>query len=773
MGGRCMKEDNDINTYNMNSKIISSAVLAAAIAACVSCGGKDGDAGLTPVDHVNPSMGAISHLLMPAFPTVQLPNSMLRVYPCRTDATGDRLFGLPVVVTNHRETWAFALSPQMGEAEGLEAIPALSYDNEDVRPYYYSVYLDDEEVDVEFAPSHQSAVYQFDFNRPGDRWLVFATKRGELRADGGKVTGWQSLNDRTKVYVSMQADAEPADVCMIDSDGSLVADASMIGGDTVAVAMRFPEDVETLTVRYGISFISSEQAGKNLEREIPGLTVKQVAEAGKKVWNDALGKIEVEGDDEEALRVFYTSLYRCYERPICISEDGRYFSAYDGEVHDDGGEPFYVDDWIWDSYRAHHPLRVLIDAGVETDIINSFLLMAEQSGTCWMPTFPEVSGDTHRMNSNHGVATILDAWVKGVTDFDLSKAYEYSKRGIEEKTLIPWSARPAGWLDDFYKKNGYIPALRPGEKETVEGVSIWEKRQPIAVTLGTAYDQWCLSELATILGKDDEATRYAGCALNYRNVFNPATKFFHPKDKDGQFIPDVDYRYDGGLGARDYYDENNGWIYRWDVQHNIADLVALNGGADSFVAALDSMFNEPLGMSKWSFYSFLPDHTGNVGMFSMANEPSLHIPYLYNYAGKPYLTQKRVRTLLDQWFRDDLMGLPGDEDGGGMSAFVVFSAMGFYPVTPGLPMYNIGSPMFRHVTMRMSGGKTLEIVAENYSPDNKYIQSATFNGEAWDKPWFTHDDIKDGGKFVFVMGPKANKSWGADSVPPSGCEAER
>ena len=251
------------------------------------------------------------------------------------------------------------------------------------------------------------------------------------------------------------------------------------------------------------------------------------------------------------------------------------------------------------------------------------------------------------------------------------------------------------------------------------------------------------------------------------DVFNPETGFFHPKDKDGKFIYPLDYRYDGGLGARDYYDENNGYIYRWDVQHNIGDLISLIGGNEAFTSALDSMFNTPLGMSKWQFYSTLPDHTGNVGMFSMANEPSLHIPYLYNYAGKPWMTQKRIRTLLNQWFRNDLMGVPGDEDGGGMSAFVVFSQMGFYPVTPGSPTYNIGSPMFTDVKVDMGNGNTFEIRANNASDENKYVQSAKLNGVTLNQPWFNHSDIAAGGLLELEMGPKANKEWGLGTPPPS------
>ncbi len=722
---------------------------------------------MTPVDYVNPYMGNISHLLVPTFPTVQLPNSMLRVYPNRADFTGDRLFGLPVIVTNHRENSAFILNAVSGNDRILKPIEEYSYDNEVIKPYYYNVYLDEENINVAFAPGHQSALYRISFEKEGSRYVVLTTRRGDLKVEGDRISGFQALDDKTRVFVSMEPEVKPVEFGILGADGKVDTSVTTVSGDTVSVVMKFDESVASIGLRYGVSFIDEEQAMKNCQREIKSYDVDEIASYGKGDWNAELGKIKVDGDDEDALKVFYTSLYRCYERPICMSEDGRYYSAYDGNVHEDEGNPFYVDDWIWDTYRATHPLRILIDSDTEADIINSFILMAEQMGNGWLPTFPEVTGDTRRMNSNHGVATILDAYVKGIGKFDLAKGYEYSRRAIEEKTLIPWSARPAGWLDDFYKKNGYIPALAKGEKEFVEGVSIWEKRQPVAVTLGTSYDQWCLSELARILEKDEEAEYYAKCGLNYRKLFNPATRFFHPKDKNGNFIPDIDYRYDGGLGARDYYDENNGWIYRWDVQHNIADLISLFGGNENFVSALDSMFNVPLGMSKWSFYSFLPDHTGNVGMYSMANEPSLHIPYLYNYAGKPYLTQKRIRTLLDQWFRNDVMGVPGDEDGGGMSAFVVFSAMGFYPVTPGLPMYNIGSPMFRNMKMTMSNGKVFEVVAENYSPENKYIQSARLNGKEWNKPWFSHKDIENGAKLVLVMGDKANKNWGAGCVPPS------
>ena len=628
------------------------------------------------------------------------------------------------------------------------------------------MYKRQEEIDVDFAPSHQSAVYSLTFEKEGPAYLVFNSRNGQLQVNGNAVSGYQYIDKKTKVFLYAETNQKPVKAGVL-SNGSVNYNETSVEGINAAIALSFGEDVKKLGVRYGISFISEEQAKKNLEREIAAYDVDVVAKIARNDWNDALGKIQVQGGTKDEKTVFYTSLYRCYERPINLSEDGHYYSAFDGKIHEDGGRSFYTDDWIWDTYRATHPLRVLIDNERENDIINSYLLMAEQMGTDWMPTFPEVTGDTRRMNSNHAVATVIDAYRKGLRGFELEKAYIACKKGIEEKTLIPWSAAPAGWLDDFYKEHGYIPALRPGEKETVPNVSIWEKRQPIAVTLGTSYDEWCLSQIAQELGKKDEADYYLRRSYNYRNVFNPETGFFHPKDKDGKFIYPLDYRYDGGLGARDYYDENNGYIYRWDVQHNIGDLISLIGGNEAFTSALDSMFNTPLGMSKWQFYSTLPDHTGNVGMFSMANEPSLHIPYLYNYAGKPWMTQKRIRTLLNQWFRNDLMGVPGDEDGGGMSAFVVFSQMGFYPVTPGSPTYNIGSPMFTDVKVDMGNGNTFEIRANNASDENKYVQSAKLNGVTLNQPWFNHSDIAAGGLLELEMGPKANKEWGLGTPPPS------
>lgn len=719
-----------------------------------------------PVDYVNPYIGNISHLLVPTFPTVHLPNSMLRIYPERTDYTADRIKGLPVIVTNHRERSAFNLTPYQGAREGIKPVISYTYDNEHITPYSYSVYLDEPGIEVSYAPSHQSAIYQLDMNENAPSYLIFNSCNGTVRINENVISGYQELKNDIKVYIYLETRQKPKET-MILKDGKTDVSQKETKGKDACVVLYYGEKVKTLNVRYGISFISEEQARKNLEREIVGYDVQAVAAVGRNIWNQTLNKIDVQTSDENEKILFYTSLYRCYERPICLSEEGKYFSAFDKVIHEDAHTPFYTDDWIWDTYRASHPLRVLIEPILETNIIRSYIRMAEQMDSLWMPTFPEVTGDSRRMNSNHTVAIIADACAKGLTDFDIEKAYLACKQGIENKTLAPWSDKPAGWLNAFYKKHGYIPALFPGEKETILEVHPFEKRQPIAVTLGTSYDEWCLSQIAGYLNKTEQSIYYRQRSLNYRNVFNPTTRFFHPKDKNGKFIEPFDYRYAGGMGAREYYGENNGWIYRWDVPHNVPDLILLMGGRDSFNYELDRMFIEPLGRSKYGFYALLPDHTGNVGQFSMANEPSLHIPYLYNYSGQPWKTQKRIRTLLHEWFRNDLMGIPGDEDGGGLSAFVVFSMMGFYPVTPGSPIYHIGSPMFENIKIKIGNGHVLEIEAQNCSTENKYIQSATLNGKEWNKPWFNHSDIINGGKLIFVMGNKANKTWGVDAIPPT------
>ena len=759
----------------INKTILKQAKYLACLGATItllSCGKTNSPESeyRTPIDYVNPYMGNISHLLVPTFPTVHLPNSLLRVYPERADYTTDQIAGLPVIVTSHRGSSAFNISPVSGlSTEKFNPVINYSYDNERITPYRYSAFLDEERILVDYAPSHQSGLYNITFENGGSNKLIIHARKGALTTSNNSIEGWQLIgNGPTKVYLYLETQAPIKNTGTLNKDQAVIKyNQELADGEQETFVLEFSE--KQVNVRYGISFISKEQAKKNLQREINTYQVEELAEIGRAKWNEVLSKIEVSGGTDNDKTVFYTSLYRIYERMINISEDDRYYSAFDGQVHDNEGTPFYTDDWIWDTYRATHPLRILVEPEMEQDMINSYIRMAQQSKEGWMPTFPEITGDSHRMNGNHAVAVIWDAYCKGLRGYNLEAAYRACKTALTEKSLLPWRKTPNTELDVFYHQKGYFPALKEGEQEYVEEVNRAEKRQPVAVTLGTCYDDWCLSQIAKELGEEDDYRYFLNRSYNYRHLYNEETAFFHPKDKQGNFIQPFDYRFSGGQGAREYYDENNAWVYRWDVPHNPANLIELMGSPENFIDYLDQTFREPLGRSKFGFYAQLPDHTGNVGQFSMANEPSLHIPYLYNYAGQPWKTQKRIRELLRQWFRNDLMGIPGDEDGGGLSAFVVFSQMGFYPVTPGSPTYNIGSPVFEHVKMNLENGKVFEIEAVNCSEENKYIQSATLNGVEWNKPWFSHSDIANGGKLVLVMGNTANKQWGSslENVPPS------
>lgn len=513
-----------------------------------------------PVDYVNPYIGNISHLLVPTYPTVHLPNSMLRVYPKREDFTGNRLNGLPVVVSKHRGYSPFSIHPFQG-GDAPEYID-YEYDNEKVTPYLYQVCLQNIGADVRFAPSHQSAIYEIQFGGDGTPQLVVKSNNGSLTVDGNAVSGYEQLGEYdTKAYIYLEVD-QP-----------VVSQKVNTQGQSAAASLKFADNVKKLNVRYGISYIDEAQAKKNLMREIASSDLDAVAEKGRQVWNEALGKIEVQGSSEEDKTIFYTSFYRFYERMICMSEDGRYYSGFDGKVHNDEGIPFYTDDWLWDTYRAAHPLRTIIEPEKESHMVNSYIRMSEQMEDYWMPTFPEVVGDVRGMNSNHGVAVVADCYAKGVRGFDLEKAYRACKGAITEKTLAPWSAKKKGELDEFFVQEGYFPALATGEEETVPEVHPFERRQPVSVTLGTVYDEWCLAQVANALGKEDEYRYFMDRSLNYKKIFHPETKFFHPKDKYGQFVQPFDYRYSGGQGARGAYAENNGWIYRWDVPHNVGDLI--------------------------------------------------------------------------------------------------------------------------------------------------------------------------------------------------------
>lgn len=552
------------------------------------------------LQYVDPQIGGVAPFLQPTRTRMHLPNSMVRMYPDRKDYRDDQIRSFPLTVRSHRSDAIFNFLPVAGNFPE-DKVPASVWDQEleIASPYYYSTWLEDFDITVEYSPGEKTGFYRFNYSENSIRRLFLHTLGG---------SNWSMNEDGTIQGIESFDGMNAFAYGVFDAQGAL----AQSGNNSW---ITWPEsDQNQIQFKYGISYISLEQARKNLEQEIPGWNFEKVKNTAKEKWSKVMNQIQVEGGTDAYKRTFYTALYRSFERMINITEDGHYFSNYDGQVHADDRN-FYVDDWIWDTHLALHPLRFILNAEMESDMISSYIRMYEQSG--WLPQFPQLQGDAPAMNGFHSTIMILDAWRKGVRNFDVNMAYEAMKKNALQGTMVPWQMGAACELDTFYYKNGYFPALHPGEKEIVSRVHEFEKRQAVAVTLAASYDDWALAQMAKELGQSDDYNLFSKRSKNFKNLYWKEKGFFMPKDKDGSWI-DIDPKFDGGMGGRDYYDENNGWTYLWSVQHDIPGLQT-----------------------------------------------------------------------------------PGDEDGGGMSAFVVFSAMGFYPITPGVPVYTIGSPLFSKITIIM------------------------------------------------------------------------
>jgi predicted alpha-1,2-mannosidase len=697
------------------------------------------------VEYVDPTIGNVGILLEPTRPTVYLPNSMIRMYPIRADAMDDRIASFPLTISSHRMPELFSIMP--GDDRRASA-----YDQEKTTPYHYSTRFDESLIQTEFTATERCGYFRFTFPTRNAALILANRQPGSLRFHEAATVSGEEQFSGMKAFVYGEFSSPIAFKLVANGNSSTITASA--------------KDTPVLEFRYGISFISVEQAKKNLLREIPYWGFERVEQTAKARWNETLGRIKVEGGTEAQRKVFYTALYRCYERMINITEDGRYYSAFDHRVHEDA-RPFYVDNWLWDTFRALEPLQTLLNPDVEADKIQSYVRMYQQAGV--MPTFALLTGPYACMNGNHAAPWFADAWFKGVRNFDLQTAYEGIRKRSLETTLLPWRLGPKTPLDDFYAAHGYMPALRPGEKETYAEVHPFEKRQPVPVTLENSFDDWNIAQLARVLKNSDDEKLFLQRATNDRNLFRVDKGLMWPKDEDGKWIEPLDPKFDGGMGGRDYFDENNAYTYTWDVPHDFSGLIALMGGVTRAEANLDQLFREPLGRSKYEFQAKFPDSTSMAGQFSMGDEPSFPIPYIYNRLGAPWKTQKRIRMLLDSFFTAGLQGIPGDEDGGGMSAFVVFSMLGFYPVTPGIPIYDVGSPIFDKATIQLKNGKSLIIVAHNTSRDNKYVENIRLNGRPLNQVWFRHADIADGGTLELTMGDTPNTALGSESstYPPS------
>ncbi len=732
-----------------------------------------------PVDYVNPNIGGIGHLLTATAPTVQLPYGAMRFAPMVTPGIMDRyladkIYGFPV--------GGLTLIPMTGPAETDPAKVASPYDHdlETATPYYWAGLLEKYNISVEYTTSEWAGYYRITFPPGVPAHVLFRLrKEGEIALlNPSAIAGRDSAPPGAGYFYAEFS--EPVAGSMALSDVQIPPERRRAGDSGRGIMADFaPLAGKGLGIRVGISYISVEQARLNLLAEMPRWDFDQTRLRARDIWSRELGKIRVKGGTEDQLTIFYTALYRTVCRMNDITEGGQYYSGYDEQVHSAEGRRFYTNDGLWDTYRSAHPLQLLLDPKRQEDMVRSYILMYEQSG--WLPTFPSIRGGQRGMIGHHSIALITDTYMKGYRDFDVEKAYEAMRKLATESTVLTRRNGPATSLDRVYLEKGFLPALGKNEKETVAEVDSFEKRQAVSVTLETLYDEWCLAQMAKALNKQDDYAYFMKRARNYEILFDKRIGLMAPKTADGswKYEPEgFDPIWAGGQGGRDYYAEMNAWGYTWHVQHDPAGLINLMGGRDSFVARLERLFTEQYrgsppsggpGGTKYHFQAWFPDMTGLIGQYSHGNEPSFHVPYLFNYAGQPWKTQRKVREIMKIWYDAGPLGICGDEDGGSLSSWYVLSAMGFYPVCPGRPVYDIGSPVFEETRINLAGGKVFTITAMNVSAKNKYIQSAELNGKVLNKPWFEHADIVNGGSLVLHMAARPNTAWGSapEAAPPS------
>lgn len=736
--------------------------------------------GQDPVDYVNPNIGTIGHLLSATTPDVQLPRGMIRLFPgtspgIRDTYLADKIYSFSVTSLTNDFSGGLSMFSVMATTGKINVDPDVNaswfdHDLEKASPYYYSVLLEDYDIDVEYTATDHSAFYRFNFpDAENSNILLSMLQDSEIRiVSNNAVEGYQTYSRGTDRGRKLYFHAEFSKP--IGSFGSWAGKELAHGekektGKNIGVYTSYSNlNGEQIKVKIGFSFISTEQAGQNLEKEIADWDFERVKNNGREIWNKALSKIQIKGGTESQRTIFYTGLYRVLGRKTTnITEYGKYYSGFDKQIHKTNGHDFYQLGESWGSFRSLLPLGVILEPERQNDIVRSYIRMYEQSG--WLG---DAGLNKRVMIARHETVTITDAYLKGFRDFNVEKAYQALKKNLTEITMIPWRNGPLTEIDSVYFEKGFFPALPLGVKEWVPQVHSFEKRQSVAVTLEHCYDDWCFAQLAKSLNKNDDYDLFMKRARNYQNLYDSEIGFMAPKTADGEWVfkdKTLDPIWSGGAGGREYYTEANAWTYTFHVQHDIPGLIKLMGGEEKFIQKLDALFQEQFGGRglKFKYLAQFPDATGLIGQYNHGNEPGFHISYLYNYAGEPWKTQRRVREIMEIWYNDGPLGICGDEDEGELSSWYIFSSMGFYPVCPGRDVYDIGSPIFEKVTIDVGNNKTFVIEAQNVSSPNKYIQSATLNGEPLDSPRFRHSDLVKGGTLVLKMGHRPNKEWGSST----------
>ena len=624
---------------------------------------------------------------------------------------------------------------------GLGIYSLFSHNDEEASAGYYRVKLQDYNINVELTATPRCGVQRYTF--PKAESMVVLNLKKAMNWDftmDSKIEVIDSCNIRgyrfsegwargQKVYFATRFSRPFKKMEVTDADIKLRGE--QVGTSNIARFYFDTEEGDQVVVTTAISGVSMEGAQNNLKAEAPHNDFDKYLAEAKDAWNKQLSTIEVVGGDADDRVNFYTALYHSMIAPTIYSDvDGKYYGP-DKQVHQANGWTNYSTFSLWDTFRAAHPLFTYTEPARVNDMVKSFIAFFEQNGR--LPVWNFWGSETDMMIGYHSVPVIVDAYLKGIGDFDAEKALEacIATANIDEYRGI-----------GSYKKNGYIP-YNVTDKYNSENWSL-------SRTLEYAFDDFCIAEMAKKMGKTELANEFYKRSQNYRNVYNPATNFMQPIDDKGVFQPNFN---------PDEYTahicESNAWHYFWSVQHDIKGLIALSGGQDKFAAKLDSMFTYiPAGNEELPIFS-----TGMIGQYAHGNEPSHHVIYLYNKVRQPWKAQKYAAEVMHKLYFNAPAGLCGNEDCGQMSAWYVFSAMGFYPVNPVSGEYEIGTPLFPEMRLNLKNGKTFTVLAPNVSRENIYIQSVKVNGKPYDKSYITHQQIMDGATIEFVMGNQPGEIW--------------
>lgn len=625
-----------------------------------------------------------------------------------------------------------------------------SHDNEIAKPNYYKVQFDNK-ITTEISPSERGAHLRFSYPKGKKSILVLdgynRTSGVKIFPKERKITGWvsngQGFRNDWKSYFVIEFDQPiKAYGTWENKNNTIMADSLSAEGRGKGAYIEFSPGTK-VQVKTASSYIRAEQAELNLKRELGAdKTLEQTKKNAAEVWNKSLGCVVVEGGSEADKATFYSCFFRAslFSRKFYeIDAAGKpyYFSPYDGKVH-----PGYMftDTGFWDTFRAQFPLNTLMQPEMHGRYMQAMIDAYEQCG--WLPSwsFPSEGGS---MIGNHAISLLADAWVKGIRTFDPNEALKaYAHEAMNKGPWGPANGRD-GWKE--YYELGFVPY--PNYREST------------AKTLEYAYDDYCGYALAKMTGNKFYMDVFERNMYNYKNVYDPSTRFMRGRGADGTWTKNFDPIEWGGP-----FTEGNAWHYHWSVFQDTKGLINLMGGNKNFTAKLDSVFSEPNDVHVGTYGGMIHEMTemvmANLGQYAHGNQPIQHMVYLYNYANQPWKSQARAREVMTKLYDATENGYPGDEDQGQTSSWYVLSALGFYSVTPGTGEYVFGSPMFKKITLNLENGKKFIIDAPANDKDHVYIQSATLNGKVYTKNFINHSDLIKGGVLKLEMSNKPNEQRG-------------